>query len=188
VFVLSLYFQQVRGYSALATGLMLLPFAAVTLVGPPLTGRLALRFGPRPVMIWGQCLAATGTGILALADLHTAYPLLVPGLSLLGLGMAATMPSLTAAVMLAAPREFAGIASGILNAARQVGGVLGVALLGTLIADRAHFITGMHAALAIVATAFLIGAGLSALSPRGPRGGPNTCRGVPPGLTAAGDN
>ena len=171
VFVLSLYFQQLRGYSALATGLMLLPFAAVTLVGPPLTGRLALHFGPRPLMIWGQFLAASGTGILALAGPHTAYPLLVPGLFLLGLGMAATMPSLTATVMLAAPREFAGIASGILNAARQVGGVLGVALLGTLIADPTHFSRGMHVALVIVAATFLVGAGLAAVGTPAPRQG-----------------
>jgi DHA2 family methylenomycin A resistance protein-like MFS transporter len=163
VFVLSLYLQQVRHFSALDTGLMLLPFAGLTMVLPPVTGRVVARFGPRYVMITGQCLAAGGTAILALADPHTAYRLLLPGLVLLGLGMAATMPSMTAAVMLAAPREFAGIASGVLNAARQVGGVLGIALLGTLIADTRDFSSGMHPALGIVVGAFLIGAALSAL-------------------------
>jgi len=169
IFVLSLYFQQMRHFSALATGLMLLPFAALTMILPPVTGRLTARFGPRYVMIFGQVLAAAGTAILALAGPHTAYVLLVPGLVLLGIGMAGTQPSMTAAAMLAAPREFAGIASGILNAARQVGGVLGVALLGALIADKVHFTTGMHTALAIVAGTFLVGAVLASLCARRPR-------------------
>lgn len=168
IFVLSLYFQQMRHFSALITGSMVLPFAGLTMILPPVAGRLTARFGPRYLMISGQCMAAAGTAILALAGLHTAYLLLVPGLVLLGFGMAATMPSMTAAVMLAAPREFAGIASGVLNAARQVGGVLGIALLGTLIAGRAHFSTGMHTALAIVTGTFLLGAALSALCARRP--------------------
>src|SRR5579875_323032 len=166
VFVLSLYFQQLRHYSALATGLMLLPFAGVTMIGPPVTGRLTTRLGPRTVMITGQLLAAAGTAILALAGPHTGYQQLVPGLFLLGCGFAATMPSLTAAVMLAAPRQHTGIASGVLNAARQVGGVLGIALLGSFIASTARFTAGMHTALMIVTAAFLAGAGLAALCAR----------------------
>src|SRR5579875_2184880 len=166
VFVLSLYFQHLRHYSALATGLMLLPFAGVTMIGPPLTGRLTTRLGPRTVMITGQLLAAAGTAILALAGPHTGYQQLVPGLFLLGCGFAATMPSLTAAVMLAAPRQHTGIASGVLNAARQVGGVLGIALLGSFIASTARFTAGMHTALMIVTAAFLAGAGLAALCAR----------------------
>jgi len=169
IFVLSLYFQQMRHFSALATGLMLLPFAALTMILPPVMGRLTARFGSRYVMIIGQILAAAGTAILALAGPHTAYFLLVPGLVLLGIGMAGTHPSMTAAAMLAAPRELAGIASGVLNAARQVGGVLGVALLGALIADKAHFTRGMHTALAIVAGTFLLGAVLATLCARRPQ-------------------
>jgi DHA2 family methylenomycin A resistance protein-like MFS transporter len=168
IFVLSLYFQQLRHDSAISTGLMILPFAALTMVLPPLTGRIVARFGPRYIMLIGQLLLAAGAATLAVAGPDTPYPQLVPGLLLLGLGMAGTMPSMTAAVMLAAPREFAGIASGVLNASRQVGGVLGIALLGTLVADEEHFITGMHAALAIVAGTFLIGAVLASLCARRP--------------------
>jgi DHA2 family methylenomycin A resistance protein-like MFS transporter len=172
VFILSLYFQELRHFSALRTGLMILPFAVLTMILPPVTGRFVAKIGPRYIMITGQLFAAAGTGLLAIAGLHTDYPLLVPGLVLLGLGMAATMPAMTAAIMLAAPREYAGIASGVLNASRQVGGVLGVALLGTLIADKAHFITGMHTDLAIVSGAFLLGAALSVM-----------CAGRPPERT-----
>jgi len=168
IFVLSLYFQQLRHESALITGLMILPFAVLTMVLPPVTGRLVARFGPRYIMLIGQCLIAVGVATLAAAGQGTPYPLLVPGLVVVGLGMAATMPSMTAAVMLAAPREFAGLASGVLNASRQVGGVLGIALLGTLVADKAHFMTGMHVALAIVAGTFLIGAALAALCAKRP--------------------
>lgn len=168
VFVLSLYLQDIRQFSALTTGLMLLPFAGLTMILPPVTGRITARFGPRNIMVVGQLIAAAGTAIVALAGPHTAYLELLPGLLLLGLGMAATMPSMTAAVMLAAPRELAGIASGVLNAARQVGGVLGIGLLGTLVADRLQFGMGMHTGLAIVAGAFLIGAALSTQCARRP--------------------
>jgi DHA2 family methylenomycin A resistance protein-like MFS transporter len=169
VFVLSLYFQHVRGFSALLTGVALLPFAAVTFVGPPLTGRATARFGARPVMVFGQLSAAVGTFLLSLAGSATPYGELVVGLFLLGMGFAATMPSLTAAVVLAAPKEYSGIASGVLNAARQVGGVLGVALLGTLVSDLTRFVGGMHVALGIVAGTFALGALLSFAYVRRPR-------------------
>jgi DHA2 family methylenomycin A resistance protein-like MFS transporter len=75
--------------------------------------------------------------------------------------MSFTMPAATAAVMEAAPTERAGLASGTLNAARQVGGVLGVALLGTLVTQQRHFVTGLHLDMAIAGAAFLLGAFLS---------------------------
>jgi DHA2 family methylenomycin A resistance protein-like MFS transporter len=78
--------------------------------------------------------------------------------------MSLTMPAATAAVMEAAPPERGGLASGTINAARQVGGVIGVALLGTLVASRAAFIPGMHAGLAIAAAAFFLGAAVTALT------------------------
>lgn len=161
VFVLSLYFQHDRGYSALLTGLALLPFAGVTVIGPPVTGRITARLGPRPVMVFGQVVAACGTLVLALGGHTTPYGTLVVGLFLLGVGFAATMPSMTAAVVLASPQEYAGIASGVLNASRQVGGVLGVALLGSLVSDPRHFLPEMHTSLGIVTGTFLAGAVLS---------------------------
>ncbi|MHB8296543.1 MAG: MFS transporter [Acidimicrobiales bacterium] len=163
VFVLSLYFQHLRGYTALATGLALLPFAAMTVAGPVLVGRLTARVGPRLPMVAGQALAAGGSAVLALAGAHSAYSLLVPGLVALGAGMALTMPSMTAAVVAAAPPGSAGAASGVLNTARQVGGALGVALLGSLVARQAGFLAGLHAGLGLVAAAFAAGAFLAVL-------------------------
>lgn len=74
-----------------------------------------------------------------------------------GFGMAFTMPAATAAIIEAAPPEHAGIASGVLNASRQAGGAIGIALLGTLIA-RTEFVPGFHAAMAVSAGSFLLAA------------------------------
>ena len=75
-----------------------------------------------------------------------------------GFGMALTMPAARAAVIEAAPADRGGIASGVINAARQAGGVLGVALLGSLVHARAAFLPGLHAGLIIAAGAFFAGA------------------------------
>ncbi len=158
VFVLSLYFQDSRHYSALGTGIALLPFAAMTVAGPVAVGRLTARVGPRAPMVAGQLFAALGSGLLAFAGPHSAYGFLAWGLVALGAGMALTMPSMTAAVVQSAPGDLAGVASGVLNTARQVGGAIGVALLGSLVAGPAALIPGLHLGLGIVAGAFAAGA------------------------------
>jgi DHA2 family methylenomycin A resistance protein-like MFS transporter len=107
-------------------------------------------------------LSAGTAGLAALAvttGAHLPYWLLVAPLVAAGFGMSFTMPAATAAVMEAAPEDRSGLASGTLNAARQMGGVVGVALLGTLVAQRTDFTAGLHAGLAIAADAF----GLAAL-------------------------
>src|SRR5581483_8037086 len=78
-----------------------------------------------------------------------------------GAGTALTMPAATAAIMEAAPPERGGAASGVLNSGRQVGGVIGIALLGTLVSG-AHFLSGLHVGLLIAAGAFAIGYGVAA--------------------------
>lgn len=178
VFVLSLYFQRARGYSALATGLALLPFAAMTVAGPVAVGRLTARVGARLPMVAGQLCAAAGSALLAAAGAHTPYGSLVPGLVALGVGMALVMPSMTAAVVQAAPGAQAGVASGVLNTARQVGGAIGVALLGSLVA-RGHLVSGMRLGLEAVAAAFALGALIAWRYAREPRSA--TCRVGAPG-------
>ena len=80
-----------------------------------------------------------------------------------GFGMAFKMPAATAAIIEAAPAQRAGIASGVLNASRQAGGAIGVALLGTLIAGGA-FVPGLHVAMAVSGGAFLLGAVVTLLA------------------------
>lgn len=161
LFVATLYFQEVRGYSALLAGLALSPQMGVATLASFCSGRVMARTGPRRPMIVG--LAAGGAGLLGLlvAGARTPYVWLVAPLVATGFGMAFAMPAVTAAVMGAAPREQGGVASGVVNAARQVGGVIGIALLGALVARRATFIAGLHVAVIIGGAAFLIGCGLT---------------------------
>lgn len=157
LFCLSLYFQQVRGDSALVTGLALLPLVSCLAIGSYISGRAAARFGPRVPMAAGQAIGGAGLLALVLVGGGTDYAALCIPLAASGFGMALAMPAMTSAVIDAAPRERAGVASAALNAARQVGTVIGVALLGSLVADRAQFLPGFHVAMAIAAAAFLCG-------------------------------
>jgi MFS transporter, DHA2 family, methylenomycin A resistance protein len=158
LFLMSLYLQDVRGYSALGTGLALLPEAALLSVASAVSGRIMARTGPRPPMLVGLLLGGAGLLGLVAAGAHSSYALLVAPMAAAGFGMALTMPAATAAVIEAAPSDRGGIASGVINAARQAGGVLGIALLGSLVHARASFIPGMHAGLCVAAAAFFAGA------------------------------
>jgi DHA2 family methylenomycin A resistance protein-like MFS transporter len=165
LFVMSLYLQQIHHLAPVLAGVALLPQMAMAVVGSTTSGRVMARTGPRRPMLVGLCLG--GLGLLALAVVvgpHGAYGLLVAPFVAVGFGMSFTMPAATAAVMEAAPPERGGLASGAINAARQVGGVIGVALLGTLVASRAAFLPGLQVGLAVAAAAFLLGALLTALT------------------------
>jgi len=129
---LSLYLQEARHVPVLATGLLLLPSSVVVGLGSLASGRLTARLGPRPPMIAGLALAAAGTALLATAGTTTPLALIVADSMLIGL-ISLAMPAMTAAVVGAAGREHAGVASGVLNTARQAGGALGVAVLGSLL-------------------------------------------------------
>ena len=134
---LSLFLQSSRHESVLATGLLLLPMSVTVGLGSLASGRLTARFGPRPPMVAGLTLAAAGAALLALAPGSGVAPgsglaLILAGSVLLGL-VSLAMPAMTAAVVGAAGPQHAGAASGVLNAARQAGGALGVALLGSLL-------------------------------------------------------
>ncbi|MGA8372719.1 MAG: MFS transporter [Acidimicrobiales bacterium] len=157
LFVMSLYFQDVRRYSALETGLALLPEAGLLIVASALSGRIMARSGPRTPMLIGLVIGGAGLLGVAPAGTQTPYAALVVPLAAAGFGMALTMPAATASVMEAAPGDRGGIASGVVNAARQTGSVLGVALLGTLVSGRTTFITGLYAGLVIAAGAFFAG-------------------------------
>ena len=146
---LSLYLQAARHESVLATGLLLLPSSVVVGLGSLASGRLTARLGPRPPMIAGLSLAAAGTALLATAGTSTPLALILAGSLLIGL-ISLAMPAMTAAVVGAAGPEHAGVASGVLNAARQSGGALGVAVLGSLL-GQGHALS-LHVPL-LVATA-----------------------------------
>jgi MFS transporter, DHA2 family, methylenomycin A resistance protein len=129
---LSLYLQEGRHEPVLAAGLLLLPSSVFVGLGSLASGRLTARLGPRPPMIAGLSLAAAGTALLATAGSATPLGLILAGSVLIGL-ISLAMPAMTAAVVGAAGPEHAGVASGVLNAARQSGGAFGVAVLGSLL-------------------------------------------------------
>ena len=158
LFLMSLYLQYVRGYSALVTGLALLPEAALLIVASTTSGRIMARTGPRTPMLAGLTLGGAGLLGLVVAGAHTSYLLLVAPMGAAGFGMALTMPAATASVIEAAPADRGGIASGVINAARQAGGVLGVALLGSMVHARTAFLSGLHIGLVIAAAAFFAAA------------------------------
>ena len=99
------------------------------------------------------------------AGTHTPYLVLVLPMIAAGSGMALTMPAATSAVMESAPADRGGIASGVINAARQAGGVLGVAVLGSLVSVRATFIGGLRNGLIVAGCAFLAGAAVVSARP-----------------------
>jgi MFS transporter, DHA2 family, methylenomycin A resistance protein len=165
LFVLNLYFQQVLKYSALLAGLALLPQMGMASVGSLLSGRFTGRAGsPRPAMLTGLLLGAAGLLALLIADAHTPYLQLIVPLVAVGFGMAFTMPAATTAVLEGVSRERAGLASGAINAARQLGSVIGVALLGSLIAGHHRFLAGQRIALTIAGSAFLLAVIITALA------------------------
>jgi DHA2 family methylenomycin A resistance protein-like MFS transporter len=160
LFVLNLYFQQVLHFSPLLAGVALLPQMAVVAAGSALSGRFTARTGgPRATMLIGLVVGGIGLLGLLLARPSGGYPLLVLPLIAAGFGMSFTMPAATTAVVESAPEGRAGLASGVVNAARQVGGVVGIALLGTLATGTgAEFVSGLRVAMVLAGVAFLVGA------------------------------
>jgi EmrB/QacA subfamily drug resistance transporter len=132
-FFLTLFVQDVLGFSALRAGLAFLPVSVVIASAAGVTSQLLPRYGPKPFMVGGALFAAGGLGWLALTDVDSTYAGSILGPMLVfGLGMGMQFVSLTLmAVSNVAPRE-TGAASGMLNAMQQVGGSLGLSILVTV--------------------------------------------------------
>jgi DHA2 family methylenomycin A resistance protein-like MFS transporter len=163
LFVTSLSFQEQRGYPAALAGLAILPLPGLAAIASYLGGRVTGRAGSRPPMALGMAIAAASSLALGVvADARTPYALLAPALAGVGFGTALAMPAAVAAVVESAPGDRSGLASGVLNASRQAGSVIGVALLGSLVADGTAFGGGVRASLVAAAVAFA-GAGALAL-------------------------
>lgn len=133
LFIESLYLQNSRHLNALAAGLMILPFTGLPTITTRVLGSRNSREHIKPRLIIGQLLAVLGGIALGLQLVEPGpWPALL-GLGIMGVGMGFMMPAMTAGVLMSSPTHMSGLASGILNSARQTGGVLGVALMGTLV-------------------------------------------------------
>jgi EmrB/QacA subfamily drug resistance transporter len=136
VFFNTLYFQAVQGWSPLQAGLRTLPNTLAVVVTAPLAGRLASRYGYRVPVVTGLLLA--GAALLALTGIRagTPYAELWWKLAMLGAGLGLSISPATAAGVAAMPGAQAGVASAVITTSRQVGGALGVAVLGAVAAAR----------------------------------------------------
>jgi len=133
IFFLTLYLQDVLGYSPAQAGLRLLPLSGMILVFAPVAGKLSDRVGSRGFMTAGPALTAAGLGLLLLARPGTPYTaVLLPAFLAMGAGWATTLAPMSTAVMGSAEPGRAGLASAAANTSRELGGVLGVASLGAL--------------------------------------------------------
>ncbi|WP_405712052.1 MULTISPECIES: MFS transporter [unclassified Streptomyces] len=132
-FFSAFYMQSVRGWTALQAGLMLLPLAATQMIFAPRARLLVDRFGARATCTVGMLLVAVGLASFALFDGTTPVWVLCLLFFVQGTGMAHVMTPVTVSVMQALPREKAGSGSAINNTFRQVGGALGVAVLGSVL-------------------------------------------------------
>jgi len=138
-FLIAVFLQQVAGYSATAAGLALMPVTLMMFVLSPVAGRLAGRWGARWFMTAGPLLAAAGLALLATLDADIVYARdLLPGVSLLGLGLSTTVAPLTAAVLGGVDERHAGVGSAINNAVARVAGLLAVAAIGAIVATETH--------------------------------------------------
>ena len=157
VFVLSLFFQTVQGRTAFQTGLAFVPMTGVLLFVNIAAGRLIDRFGVRPVMLAGLGTSFVGYGAMLMVNAGSGLAAFAPVFALSGIGMGLTVPSVMTLALDGAATGRGGIASGLVNAARQVGGAIGVALFGSVIGEVSPdvFVAGMHVSVALAATALL---------------------------------
>jgi MFS family permease len=173
-FFVSLYLQNVLGYSPVHTGVVFLPMSFLVVVTAPLAGRATDLVGPRWPITVGMSLLAVGLLSFSRLGAHAAFVDLLPGMTLGGVGMGVAMGPMTTAALGAVSVDEAGVASGVLTTARQVGGALGIALMGAIVAaaetlqrtdPRAalQFVTGFQHALQTGAAIALAGAVLSAV-------------------------
>jgi EmrB/QacA subfamily drug resistance transporter len=138
-YFMSLYLQNVLGYSALKTGLAFLPMGITIIIGAQVSSRILPRAGVRPLLQAGTLLAAGGFAWLSAIVPHGSYWAHVfgPG-CLISLALGLLFTPLAAAATSGVPFTQAGLASGVLNTSRQIGGSLGLAVLATIATDRSH--------------------------------------------------
>src|SRR5581483_138097 len=176
-FYVSLFLQQVLDYSPIQAGASFLPWTILIILIAPQAGRLTDRIGPRPLVASGMIVLAGSLFLFSRMSAHESFWGLLPGMLLGGFGMAIAMAPTTAAAMSSVRPDKAGVGSAVLNSMRQVGGSLGIAVMGAIVAasasgtasaagagghpDPAAFMRGFHHALDVGAAIAVLGAVLA---------------------------
>jgi len=132
-FVLTQYLQFVQGFSPLSAGLATLPLAAMLILIAPRSAALVVRFGQHRVQAAGLSLVATGLLVLSTLTPTSSYVVVAVGLVLLGAGVACTTAPATNAIISSVPMAKAGVGSAVNDTTREVGGALGIAVLGSVV-------------------------------------------------------
>ena len=164
-FFVSLYMQNILGYSAVQAGAAFLPMTVLIILAAPIAGRTSDRFGSRGLVTVGMLLIALQLLLFSRLGEDSTYWQLLPALMIGGVGMALTMTPTAAAATRAVPVDKAGVGSAVLNSARQVGGTLGIAVMGAIVASELGdgrspeaFMRGFESALLVSAGIALAGA------------------------------
>ena len=169
-FLLTLYVQQVLGYSALKTGLTFLATAGTVIPVAGISQALVTRIGPRPVMTVGLALITGGMLWYSQIPTHGSFVThLLPGYLMVGVGMAFSFIPMSIAALAGVASDQAGLASGLINTAQQIGGALGVAIASTVAFTHMNTLLASHHSPAQAATSgfalgFWVIAGISAVS------------------------
>ena len=169
-YFLTLYLQVVHGYSPVKAGLLFFPMGVTIIIGAQIAGRLVTGLGPRRVLAIGLAFGVGGFFLLAQLDATSSYAAgVLPGSLLTTFGAGLCFTPLAAAATSGVPMQLAGLASGVLNTSRQVGGSIGLAALATLATARTHDLLSEHRGPAAAATggydrAFLAAAAVTALA------------------------
>jgi EmrB/QacA subfamily drug resistance transporter len=177
-FYVSLYVQNVLGYSPVQAGASFLPMTFLIIALAPRTGALADKVGSRWLVGGGMLLLAVMLFYYTFLGAHESFWALLPALVIGGIGMAMTMTPTTAAAMSAVAVDKAGVGSAVLNSARQVGGSLGIAVMGAIVASTSAsslrngdprpiaFLHGFHDALRVGSLLLLAGSLIAVLAIR----------------------
>ena len=180
-FYLSLFVQQILGYSPVEAGASFLPATILIAVLAPFVGRVVDRVGSRWLTGSGMVLLSLSLVLFSRLGTGSGYWDILPGLVVMGVGMALTMTPTTAAAMGSVPRDQAGVGSAVLNSMRQVGGSLGIAVTGAIVAhvtstslaagdtQPVAFVHGFQRGLEVAAAIALAGAVVAVVSMRGHR-------------------
>jgi EmrB/QacA subfamily drug resistance transporter len=164
-FFVSLYMQNILGFSAVETGAAFLPMTVLIILIAPIAGKATDQFGSRALMTIGMLLVAAQLLYFSQLEIDSTFWNLLPGFIVGGFGMAMTMTPSAAAATRAVPVDKAGVGAAVLNAFRQVGGTMGIALMGAIMAHVAAgrrtpeaFMEGFERSLLVATLIALAGA------------------------------
>ena len=182
--LVTLYMQNVLGFSPIRSGSAYLPVTAGIVVAAGISSRLFARIGTRPVIVAGALIAAAGVWYLSRIPVRGTYPAdLLPGLVIMAIGIGAVLVSVTTAANAGVAEDKAGLAAGLLNASQQLGTALGLAIFSAIATSRTSALLTAHAPRAAALTAgfhsallacavFLLGAAVIGMRAANSRGEP----------------